>query len=81
MLGMVDGVLLLVDAVEGPMPQTRFVTLKALKLGLSARSSSSTRSTGPARGPSGSSTRRSSSSTGSARPKTSSISRSSTRRR
>jgi GTP-binding protein len=34
-LGMVDGVLLLVDAVEGPMPQTRFVTLKALQLGLS----------------------------------------------
>ena len=33
-LGMVDGVLLLVDAVEGPMPQTRFVTMKALKLGL-----------------------------------------------
>ncbi|MDQ6619557.1 MAG: translational GTPase TypA [Pseudomonadota bacterium] len=33
-LGMVDGVLLLVDAVEGPMPQTRFVTLKALELGL-----------------------------------------------
>ncbi|MEI6204259.1 MAG: GTP-binding protein, partial [Enhydrobacter sp.] len=33
-LGMVDGVLLLVDAVEGPMPQTRFVTLKALQLGL-----------------------------------------------
>src|SRR5574337_40236 len=33
-MGMVDGVLLLVDAVEGPMPQTRFVTLKALKLGL-----------------------------------------------
>ncbi len=33
-LGMVDGVLLLVDAVEGPMPQTRFVTSKALKLGL-----------------------------------------------
>src|SRR5215831_19178766 len=33
-LGMVDGVLLLVDAVEGPMPQTRFVTLKALKQGL-----------------------------------------------
>ena len=32
--GMVDGVLLLVDAVEGPMPQTRFVTMKALKLGL-----------------------------------------------
>jgi len=34
-LGMVDGVLLLVDAVEGPMPQTRFVTLKALAQGLS----------------------------------------------
>lgn len=33
-LGMVDGVLLLVDAVEGPMPQTRFVTRKALSLGL-----------------------------------------------
>ncbi len=33
-LGMVDGVLLLVDAVEGPMPQTRFVTRKALALGL-----------------------------------------------
>ena len=31
---MVDGVLLLVDAFEGPMPQTRFVTQKALKLGL-----------------------------------------------
>ncbi len=33
-LTMVDGVLLLVDAVEGPMPQTRFVTRKALALGL-----------------------------------------------
>ncbi|MEK9940614.1 MAG: GTP-binding protein, partial [Methylotenera sp.] len=33
-LGMVDGVVLLVDAVEGPMPQTRFVTKKALALGL-----------------------------------------------
>jgi GTP-binding protein len=33
-LGMVNGVLLLVDAVEGPMPQTRFVTKKALALGL-----------------------------------------------
>src|SRR3954463_4975786 len=31
-LSMVDGVLLLVDAVEGPMPQTRFVTRKALAL-------------------------------------------------
>lgn len=33
-LRMVDGVLLLVDAAEGPMPQTRFVTAKALALGL-----------------------------------------------
>ena len=33
-LSMVDGVLLLVDAVEGPMPQTRFVLRKALALGL-----------------------------------------------
>ncbi|HXC59966.1 MAG TPA: translational GTPase TypA [Steroidobacteraceae bacterium] len=32
-LSMVDGVLILVDAVEGPMPQTRFVTRKALALG------------------------------------------------
>jgi len=33
-LGMVDGCLLLVDAAEGPMPQTRFVLRKALELGL-----------------------------------------------
>jgi GTP-binding protein len=33
-LSMVDSVLLLVDAVDGPMPQTRFVTLKAFKHGL-----------------------------------------------
>ena len=33
-LSMVDGVLLLVDAAEGPMPQTKFVTAKALALGL-----------------------------------------------
>jgi GTP-binding protein len=33
-LRMVDGVILLVDAAEGPMPQTRFVTRKALSLGL-----------------------------------------------
>ena len=33
-LGMVDGCLLLVDAVEGPMPQTRFVLRKAIELGL-----------------------------------------------
>jgi GTP-binding protein len=35
-LSMVDAVLLVVDAVEGPMPQTRFVTRKALGLGLKA---------------------------------------------
>ena len=34
-LSMVDGVVLLVDAAEGPMPQTKFVTSKALALGLS----------------------------------------------
>lgn len=33
-LKMADGVLLLVDAFEGPMPQTRFVTTKAIELGL-----------------------------------------------
>ncbi len=33
-LGMVDGVVLLVDAAEGPMPQTKFVLGKALQLGL-----------------------------------------------
>jgi GTP-binding protein len=33
-LGMVDGCLLLVDATEGPMPQTRFVLRKAIELGL-----------------------------------------------
>ena len=33
-LKMVDGVVLLVDAAEGPMPQTRFVTQKAIELGL-----------------------------------------------
>ena len=33
-LSMVDGVLLLVDAAEGPMPQTKFVTAKALNLGI-----------------------------------------------
>ena len=35
-LNMADGVLLLVDAFEGPMPQTRFVLQKALQLGLEA---------------------------------------------
>ena len=35
MLTMVDGVVLLVDAAEGPLPQTRFVLMKALARGLS----------------------------------------------
>ena len=33
-MGMVDGALLLVDAAEGPLPQTRFVLQKALRQGL-----------------------------------------------
>jgi hypothetical protein len=45
-LSMVDGVVLLVDAAEGPMPQTKFVTSKALALGC-GRSWCSTRSTSP----------------------------------
>ena len=45
-LSMVDSVLLLVDANEGPMPQTRYVLMRALRLGLRP-SSSSTRSTAP----------------------------------
>ena len=38
-LNMVDGVVLLVDAAEGPMPQTKFVVGKALKLGPASPSS------------------------------------------
>ena len=45
-LKMVNGVLLLVDAAEGPMPQTRFVLQKAIELGHRI-SSSSTRLTAP----------------------------------
>ena len=59
-LSMVDSVLLLVDAVEGPMPQTRFVTKKALALGPAADRGRSTRSTVTARGRIGSSIRPSS---------------------
>ena len=33
-LNMVDGAIVLVDASEGPMPQTKFVVSKALKIGL-----------------------------------------------
>ena len=47
---MVDGVLVLVDAGEGPMPQTKFVTGKALALGLRPRSSTCSRHSAPARG-------------------------------
>ena len=49
-LNMVDGALVLVDAAEGPLPQTKFVVSKALKMGLSP-SLSSTRSTAPTRAP------------------------------
>ena len=51
-LSMVDSVLLLVDAMDGPMPQTRFVTQKAFDMGLHP-SSSSTKSTAPVRVPTG----------------------------
>ena len=44
-LSMVDGAIVLCDAAEGPLPQTKFVLTKALARGLQARSSSSTRST------------------------------------
>ena len=78
---MVDGVLLLVDAVEGPMPQTRFVTLQGAAAGPEAhRRRQQGRSSRRAR-PSGWSTRRSICSTSSARPRSSSTSRSSTPRR
>ena len=48
-LKMVDGVMLLVDAFEGPMPQTRFVLRKALELKLPVHRRASTRSTAPTR--------------------------------
>ena len=51
-LNMVDGAIVLVDAAEGPMPQTKFVVGKALKIGLQADRARSTRSTGPTPGPS-----------------------------
>ena len=73
-LSMVDGVLLLVDAVEGPMPQTRFVTRKALAQGLSPLSLS-IKSTARALVRTGSLTRHSICSTSSARRKISSTSR------
>ncbi len=51
-LRMVDGVLLLVDAAEGPMPQTRFVHAQGAGAGARSRSWSSTRSTGRTPSPS-----------------------------
>ena len=48
-LAMVDGVMLLVDASEGPLPQTRFVLKKGARSQTHRRSSASTRSTGPTR--------------------------------
>ena len=80
-LSMVDWVLLLVDAVDGPMPQTRFVTIESVCAGPAARSSSSTRSTARARARTGCWTRPSTCSTALARPTSSSISRWSTLRR
>ena len=56
-LSMVDGVVLLVDASEGPLPQTRFVLRKALRRRPAGRSWWSTRSTGPTPGSTRSSTR------------------------
>jgi len=50
-LRMVDGVLILVDAAEGPMPQTRFVTRKALGLGLRPIATGLPRSTSTGPGP------------------------------
>ena len=72
---MVDGVLLLVDAVEGPMPQTRFVTRKALAHGLKPIVVVNKVDRPGARAGLGGRTRPSTCSTSSARPKSSSISR------
>jgi len=78
-LSMVDSVLLLVDAVEGPMPQTRFVTRKALAMGL--KPIVVINKIARARVRTGSSTTPSTCSTSSAPPKNSSTSRSSMPRR
>src|SRR5690606_16411590 len=78
-LNMVDGAVLLVDAAEGPMPQTKFVVGKALKVGLKPIVPS-TRSTGRTRAPTRLSTKCSICSPRSTRPTSSSISRSFTGR-
>ncbi len=77
-LKMVDGVMLLVDASEGPLPQTRYVLSKALEATPPCRFSSSTKSTAPTRAPRKSSTRSTTSSSISTPLKISSTSRSST---
>ena len=77
-LSMVDGAIVLVDAAEGPMPQTKFVVSQGAEDRPQARSSASTRSTSRTRGRARSSTRSSTSSPRSTRPTSSSISRSST---
>ena len=79
-LSMVDGVIVLVDAAEGPMPQTKFVVGKALKIGLQADRRRSTRSTARTRASPKSSTRCSTCSPRSTPPTSSSTSRSSTAR-
>ena len=76
---MVDGAIVLVDAAEGPMPQTKFVVSKALKVGLKPIVAS-TRSTSRKSATSKWSTRCSTSSPTSTPPTSSSISRSSTAR-
>ena len=78
-LSMVDGVVLLIDAQEGPMPQTRFVTKKALALGLKPILVVN-KVDKPGRAPTTWSTPPSTCSTSSARPTSNSTSRSSTPR-
>ena len=80
-LSMVDAVLLLVDAVDGPMPQTRFVTQKAVRARLPPDRRDQQDRPPEARARTGCSTRRSTCSIGSARPTSSSTSRWSTRPR
>ncbi len=76
-MSMVDSVLLVVDAQDGPMPQTRFVTQKAFKAGLRPIVVVN-KIDRPARVRTGSSTRSSTCSTTSAPPTSNSTSRSST---
>ena len=77
-LSMVDGVVILVDAAEGPMPQTKFVLVEGAGARACGRSSPSTRSTGPTSATSKCWKRSSISSSRSTRRPSSSISRCST---